>query len=328
MVHIGQAFDRNRPTKPRSHAWRHGGISGGRLSCTAMAWLGSLLRITLVVGASAVLYRFSWRSGARDAEAFGSLPGDDIMPHPMIEWTRATTIHATPDRIWPWLVQMGHGRAGWYTNERVDQLIWGVSARNADHILPEYQRLEVGDLIPDGPDHAATSTSAPSSPGARSCTTRSAIPARATRSTLPTARRSRHWNAVSSTEARTSSSHGHSSSSPMAGRVATHHPYAGRLRAEGDRASAGAPRLCRRLPRPHHAAVDQDPGRVHRLTTAWTPGVGACGLPTRLRDGERGAIRPGTPGCRRPRWRGGSRSHDRPLRLYPRRLPSPPTDAR
>jgi hypothetical protein len=120
-----------------------------------MAWLESLLRITLVVGASAVLYRFSWRSGARDAEAFGSLPGDDVMPHPMIEWTRATTIHATPDRIWPWLVQMGYGRAGWYTNERVDQLIWGVSARNADHILPEYRRLEVGDIIPDGPDHAA-----------------------------------------------------------------------------------------------------------------------------------------------------------------------------
>jgi hypothetical protein len=120
-----------------------------------MTSLGSLLRIVLALAASAVLYRISWRSGARDAEAFGSLPGDDVIPHPMIEWTRATTIHATPDRIWPWLVQMGYGRGGWYTNERIDHLIWSVSAHNADHILPEYQRLAVGDIIADGPDHAA-----------------------------------------------------------------------------------------------------------------------------------------------------------------------------
>ena len=109
----------------------------------------------LVLAASAVIYRISWRSGARDAEAFGSLPGDGIMPHPIIEWTRATTIHATPDRIWPWLVQMGYGRGGWYTNERLDQFIWGVSAKNTDHILPECQRLDVGEIIADGPDHAA-----------------------------------------------------------------------------------------------------------------------------------------------------------------------------
>jgi hypothetical protein len=120
-----------------------------------MASLGSLFRVALVVGASSVLYRFSWRSGARDAEAFGSLPGDEVIPHPMVEWTRAATIHATAERIWPWLVQMGYGRGGWYTNERVDQLVWGVSARNADRILPEYQGLEIGDVIADGPDYAA-----------------------------------------------------------------------------------------------------------------------------------------------------------------------------
>ena len=120
-----------------------------------MASLKSLLRLALVVSASAVLYRFSWRSGARDAEAFGSLPGDEVIPHPRVEWTRATTIHGTPDRVWPWLVQMGYGRGGWYTNELIDQLVWGVSTRNADRLLPEYQRLEVGDIVPDGPDHAA-----------------------------------------------------------------------------------------------------------------------------------------------------------------------------
>jgi len=88
-----------------------------------MALLKSLLRIVFVVAASAVLYRLSWRTGARDAEAFGSLPGDEVLPHPRVEWTRATSINAKADRIWPWLVQMGYGRGGWYTNERVDQLI-------------------------------------------------------------------------------------------------------------------------------------------------------------------------------------------------------------
>jgi hypothetical protein len=120
-----------------------------------MAALRSLIRIVLLLGAGYALNRFSWRSGARDSEAFGSLPGDDIVPHPMLEWTRATTIHAAPDRIWPWLVQMGYGRGGWYTNERVDRLIWGVSARNANRVLPQFQRLEVGDIVADGPDYAA-----------------------------------------------------------------------------------------------------------------------------------------------------------------------------
>ena len=128
-----------------------------------MPSLDSLLKLTVVLVAGAILYRFSWRSGASDAEAVGPLPGDEIIPHPMLEWTRATTVHARPDRIWPWLVQMGYGRGGWYTNERLDQIIWGVSARNADRILPEYQGLEVGDIIPDGPDYAACAVPLPAS---------------------------------------------------------------------------------------------------------------------------------------------------------------------
>ena len=109
----------------------------------------------LVVVACALAYRVSWRSGATDSEASGSLPGDTVIPHPMVEWTRATTIHAPPTRVWPWLVQMGYGRGGWYTDERVDRLLWGVSAHNADAIRDDLQHLEVGDVVADGPDHAA-----------------------------------------------------------------------------------------------------------------------------------------------------------------------------
>lgn len=122
------------------------------MRCSSLRWLFGAV---ITVGTGALLYRLSWRSGARDAEAYGALPGDDVIPHPMVEWTRATTIHASRERIWPWLAQMGYGRGGWYTNERIDRLIWGVSAGNADRILPEYQHLEVGDIVADGPDHAA-----------------------------------------------------------------------------------------------------------------------------------------------------------------------------
>lgn len=131
------------------------GGEGRRLAGTRCRWLEWWVGAVLTVVASAVLYRFSWRSGARNTEVFGPLPGDEVIPHPMVEWTRATTIHATRARVWPWLVQMGYGRAGWYTNERVDQLIWGVSTHPADRILPECQHLEVGDVIADGPDYAA-----------------------------------------------------------------------------------------------------------------------------------------------------------------------------
>jgi len=62
----------------------------------------------------------SVRTGVSDEEALGSLPGDEFIAHPMVEWTRGVTVHAAPERVWPWLVQMGYGRGGWYTPEWVD----------------------------------------------------------------------------------------------------------------------------------------------------------------------------------------------------------------
>lgn len=64
--------------------------------------------------------RVSVRTGISDEEAFGPLPGDEFIAHPMVEWTRGVTVHAAPDQVWPWLAQMGHGRGGWYTPQWVD----------------------------------------------------------------------------------------------------------------------------------------------------------------------------------------------------------------
>ena len=52
------------------------------------------------------------RTGVCYEEASGPLPGDEFMAHPMAEWTRGVTVHATPDRVWAWLAQMGYGRGG------------------------------------------------------------------------------------------------------------------------------------------------------------------------------------------------------------------------
>jgi hypothetical protein len=70
------------------------------------------------------------------------MPGD--LEH--IGWTRAITIKAAPEQIWPWLVQWGQGRGGWYSYDWLENL-FGLDIHTADRILPEYQNLAVGDPI-------------------------------------------------------------------------------------------------------------------------------------------------------------------------------------
>ena len=94
----------------------------------------------------------SW--GASEHEETMTLPGDDIVPEPELTSTRAITIQAPKSAVWPWLVQMGQGRGGLYSYERLENLI-GCDMHNADHIIPEYQHLEIGDkvrLVPEGKD--------------------------------------------------------------------------------------------------------------------------------------------------------------------------------
>jgi hypothetical protein len=90
--------------------------------------------------------------GATEDEVQMPLPGDEFVPNPMLESTRAITIQAPSTDVWPWLVQMGQGRGGLYSYERLENLV-GCEMHNADRILPEHQHLEVGDkvrLVPEG----------------------------------------------------------------------------------------------------------------------------------------------------------------------------------
>jgi hypothetical protein len=90
----------------------------------------------------------SWRTrwGATEKEIDGSLPGDDIITEPKWQYTQAITIRIPIERVWPWLVQIGQGRAGFYSYQTLENLV-GCNIHNADRIIPEFQHLEAGDNI-------------------------------------------------------------------------------------------------------------------------------------------------------------------------------------
>lgn len=75
-----------------------------------------------------------------------TLPGDELAPYPAIQSTRAITIAAPPSAVWPWIVQMGQGRGGLYSYERLEKMA-GSQIRNANRITPEWQNLKAGDSI-------------------------------------------------------------------------------------------------------------------------------------------------------------------------------------
>src|SRR5262245_11310934 len=81
--------------------------------------------------------------GATPAEQSAAMPGDDLLPHAQYRATRAITIDATPDEIWPWLVQVGYRRAGWYANDLLDNF----ARPSARRIIPELQDIHVGQWL-------------------------------------------------------------------------------------------------------------------------------------------------------------------------------------
>lgn len=72
------------------------------------------------------------------------LPGDDLLTDPDVVSTRAVSVDAPVDLVWPWLVQMGPGRGGAYTYDWIENL-FGLGMHSASEIVPHFQDLEVGD---------------------------------------------------------------------------------------------------------------------------------------------------------------------------------------
>ncbi|OGO03211.1 MAG: hypothetical protein A2Y59_06030 [Chloroflexi bacterium RBG_13_52_14] len=94
------------------------------------------------------LRNFGW--GATKAETKRAMPGDDEAKRPMSVSTNAVSIRARAVDIWPWLVQMGYSRGGMYSYDRIDRLLGILDRPSANRIIPEFQHLEVGDVIPMG----------------------------------------------------------------------------------------------------------------------------------------------------------------------------------
>ncbi len=89
-------------------------------------------------------WRISW--GATNAEVLTPLPGDDLVPNPCWGYTHAITIAVPTEHVWPWIVQLGQGRGGFYSYEGLENAI-GCRIRNADRVLPDCQHLAVGDKV-------------------------------------------------------------------------------------------------------------------------------------------------------------------------------------
>jgi len=107
--------------------------------------------LLLCCGAGAVLYPTvvrPWflRWGATPAEVHKSLPGDDVVPGATASATRAITIQAPPERVWPWLAQIGQGRGGFYSYTWLENLA-GCQIVNAERIHPEWQGIKPGDGV-------------------------------------------------------------------------------------------------------------------------------------------------------------------------------------
>nr|WP_296076095.1 SRPBCC family protein [uncultured Actinoplanes sp.] len=118
--------------------------------------IGGVALVTASVAAalSPPARRWYLSYGATDAEVARALPGDELLPQADLTSTRAVSIDAPPSAVWPWLVQMGSGRGGAYTYDWLENLL-GLNMHSAREILPQFQHLAVGDVLPMGPDGPA-----------------------------------------------------------------------------------------------------------------------------------------------------------------------------
>lgn len=110
-----------------------------------------LFALAAASAAAALTYKLAvqpwWKSwGIREDEVTRDLPGDDVIVDANAGETRAITIEAPPAAVWPWLLQMGYGRGGWYSYDAMD-----MSGASAFRIEPDLQELKVGDVVPTHP---------------------------------------------------------------------------------------------------------------------------------------------------------------------------------
>ena len=144
-------------TDAAPHARRpHGDTAPGPARRGLLGQVGNVVA-DLPLFLTAPLYRRRHlRWGSTDDEVTSAMQGDAVLPDAQFVTTRSITIDAEPAAVWPWLVQVGCGRAGWYSNDLLDNL----ARPSATTILPDLQHLEVGQWIPMSPSATPTDKTA------------------------------------------------------------------------------------------------------------------------------------------------------------------------
>ncbi len=89
--------------------------------------------------------------GATESEASTPMPGDAYIPFPRYVTNRAITINRPVTDVWPWIVQLGQARGGFYSYDWLENLM-GLDIHSSNSILPEHQNLQIGDILPNSPD--------------------------------------------------------------------------------------------------------------------------------------------------------------------------------
>jgi Ca2+-binding EF-hand superfamily protein len=113
----------------------------------------NLFAALIVIALTGLLYYFVAQPyqltlGATTDEIRRPMPGDELVSAPHFRATRAITIQGTPEEIWPWLLQMGHNRAGYYAYDILENIGSEQGLRSAEEIIPEFQNFQQGDEVP------------------------------------------------------------------------------------------------------------------------------------------------------------------------------------
>jgi len=112
----------------------------------AITALMVILVILAVIGYISIRPRML-RWGTTPTEASHAMAGDELISNTILVSTRAISIDVGPEKVWPWLAQMGQGRGGFYSYDWLENLA-GMNIHNSDQIIPELQNIKPGDLIP------------------------------------------------------------------------------------------------------------------------------------------------------------------------------------
>jgi hypothetical protein len=113
------------------------------------------MSLTVFAAYAVVGRRWIAHWGATTEEQDTDLPGDEFLPDCDLATTRAITVHAPAAEVWPWLVQLGQGRGGFYSYDVVENLV-GCDIHSADRIVLEWQHLTVGSQVHLAPEVALT----------------------------------------------------------------------------------------------------------------------------------------------------------------------------